>query len=89
MKYRQKEGEPTCMVHSFASALHSIGEKQFASEVFGSKKKIIKRHDTIQQFPDVVRKLNAKFKFTKLDTSRCNILVNPEANIVVAVFAGK
>ena len=88
MKYRQKEGEHTCLVFSFASALHSIGGKQFASELFGSRKKIVECCDTIQQFSDAVTKLNAKFKFTILDTSKWNILKNHEANLIVAVLQG-
>jgi hypothetical protein len=33
IKYRQKEGERTCMVYGIASAIHHAGGKQLASEV--------------------------------------------------------
>ena len=61
MKYRQKEGERTCMVYSFASALHHMGEKQVASEIYGIHKKVIERHNTIQLFSQAVREKNERF----------------------------
>lgn len=39
IKYLQKEGERTCMVYSMASAIHSIGARQLASEIRNAGKK--------------------------------------------------
>lgn len=50
IKHKQKLGEKTCLTASFASALHFVGLKQIASELFRCSKMIINRPDTWPRF---------------------------------------
>ena len=88
IKYRQKEGEHTCMVYSFASALHYIGEKQYASEIYKMHKKIVNCKDAVGRFSDYVRQINEKFQFYIFKTKEWNILENAQASLVLVTLGG-
>ena len=88
IKYRQKEGERTCLVYSFASALHHVGTKQVASEIYQAAKKIIEKHNTLAKFADVVLSKNVHLHFVVLIANQFNILANKENDLVIASLKG-
>ena len=88
MKFRQAEGERTCLSYSFASALHHAGAKQIALEVFCMSNKITEKHNTISYFIDMFRKTSKPLIFTKLKVRAWNILENEENNLVVVLLRG-
>ena len=55
IRFRQAEGEQTCLSYSFASALHYFGAKQIASEIFLMSSKIIEKHNTLNYFLESLR----------------------------------
>lgn len=50
IKYPQKEGERTCLVYGFASALHHIGLRQIATELYRSAPEIVEKFNTFHKF---------------------------------------
>ena len=63
IKYLQKAGEKTCLVYSFASALHHIGIKQLASEFIQKSKQIVEQHNTFQKFALVAQSKSKYMNF--------------------------
>ena len=88
IKYKQEEGQNTCLVFSFASALHHIGAKQAAYELIRKQKKIINKSDTVKRFSVAVRDCDKNLYFKILKKSKWDIL-NPGINkLVVASLRG-
>jgi hypothetical protein len=86
--YRQKLGEATCIVDSFASLLHSIGRKQIASEIFQARKKIIGKLNTWEIFSKVVLKKSSHLDSQKVDLRGLDILTIPHHFLYVACLEG-
>ena len=63
IKYRQEEGQNTCLVYSFASALDHIGAKTFAYVLHRKSGKIINQCDTVARFSGAVKDSDKHFWF--------------------------
>jgi len=88
MKFRQKEGERTCLTYSFASALDHAGARQNASEVCLMSKKIMEKHNTISYFIDMLKKHTKPLNFKILKVNDWNIIKNEENNLIVVLLRG-
>ena len=88
MKYRQNEGERTCLVYSFASALHYAGARQEASELYRKANRIIEKPNTVQVFSDAVVGRSEHLKFTILTPHEWDILGNGERDLVLVSLRG-
>ena len=87
--YMQKEGHKTCLVDSFASALHYLGIKQIASELFQAKKKIIDKPDTWDRFQACLEsKAPLALKCNLLSMSDWKLTDLKETDLVAASLRG-
>jgi hypothetical protein len=84
MKYKQEEGQKTCLVFSFASALHHIGAKQAAYKLIWKQKQIVNKSDTVKRFSVAVRDCDKHLYFKILKKLEWNIL-KPGINELVVV----
>ena len=88
VKYRQEEGQNTCLVYSFASALDHIGAKQAAFVLYRKSQKIINRIDTVARFCVAVKETDKHFNFVKLKPSSFDILHPVDNQLAVASLRG-
>jgi len=88
IKYRQKEGEKTCLVYSFGSALYYVGARQLSSELYRCSKLIIEQHDTFKKFLSFLQTRSRHMNFKVLKVSKWNILENGDEDLVVAMIRG-
>ena len=88
IKFRQKEGERTCLSYSFASALHHVGAKQIASEVHSMSKKISEKCDTLKLFVELLQKHSTPLNFKNLKANQWNIFENKDEDLVVVLLQG-
>ena len=86
--YRQKEGERTCLIFSFCSALHYLGDCQFASNLKQSCQKIIERPDTMKLFLQKLLGLDGKFRNEIVDVESWDILGVGYDELVIAQLRG-
>jgi hypothetical protein len=88
VKFRQAEGEQTCLSYSFASALHYAGKRHTASQIFCKSKQIIDKHNTFTLFITMLRTHTTPIFFKRLKAAAWNILENEKDNLVVALLHG-
>src|SRR5687768_9457157 len=88
MKYKQGEYKNTCLVYSFASALHHIGAKEAAFVLIWKSVKIIDHCDTVKRFSIAVNDSDLHLYFVKLKVSGWNILDVVPNQLVVASVVG-
>src|SRR5688500_3974368 len=88
MKYKQRENKNTCLVYSFASALHHIGAKLAAFVLIRKSAKIIDHCDTVKRFSIAVKDSDPHLYFEKLKVSAWNILDVVPNQLVVASVVG-
>ena len=82
--YQQKEGERTCLIFSFCSALHYLGGCQVASNLKQSCQKIIERPDTMKLFLQKLLALDGKFRNEIIDMESWDILGVRYDELVIA-----
>ena len=88
MKYKQGVNKNTCLVYSFASALHHIGAKLAAFVLIRKSAKIIDHCDTVKRFSIAVKDSDPHMYFEKLKVSAWNILEVVDNQLVVASVVG-
>ena len=88
MKFRQEEGQNTCLVYSFASTLDHIGAKMAAFVLYRKSQKIINRIDTVARFCVAVKESDTYFHFVKLKLPTYDILHPVDNQLVVASLRG-
>ena len=86
--YRQTEGLKTCMPYSFASALHHIGLRQEASEIYQYSKQICEKHNSVSLFSDYLVTVNKHLRNTLLKASEWNIFANKKHDLVLVMLRG-
>ena len=86
--YKQQEGQKTCLTDSFASALHYMGIKQVASELFQRRKKIINRSNTWECFQQYLETRSKALKCIILSMSDWKLTDLKVTDLVAASLRG-
>lgn len=88
INYRQQDDEKTCLIYSFASALHYAGAKQIASEFYQKAKKISEKHNTFDLFARSIQQQSEHLRFKILNKNQFDIFNNGDRDLVVALLKG-
>ena len=86
--YCQREGERTCLICSFASAVHYTGNAQLASEIYQSCMKVIDRADTMDRFLTKIARLHQSLASEHIVDANWDLLSTKDDDLVLAQIIG-
>jgi hypothetical protein len=86
--YLQKEGKRTCMVYSFASAVHHMGWHQIASQIRNVGKKYEFKIGAFGRFANHLPRILKKFKTSKQNASTYDLLEGRMNCLILASIRG-
>ena len=88
IKYKQKMGETNCLTALFASALHFVGLRKIANELFRGSKKIINRHDSCQRFMKFLVHKSKYLSTSKYRSKFCEIFDIKKEQLMSVILQG-
>ena len=88
IKYRQKEGERTCMVYGIASAIHHTGGKQLTSEIHQMAKRFEHKMNAFGVFLEILRKKHKALSVKREDINTYDLYTIQPNELVMACLKG-